>query len=105
MRLAFHSQQRERSPAGLNMNRIDPLSINIDGLVKSRHSCHCERPARHLPAISCASGAGRRVQSNLLQYNYLNLRACFVVEFILSIAEGLLAMTGEKTFYEFVKID
>jgi len=26
------------------------------------------------------------------------------VEFILSIAEGLLAMTGEKTFYEFIKI-
>jgi len=27
------------------------------------------------------------------------------VEFILSIAEGLLAMTGEKTFYEFVKVE
>jgi len=26
------------------------------------------------------------------------------VEFILSIAEGLLAMTGEKTFYELIKI-
>jgi len=26
------------------------------------------------------------------------------VEFILSIAEGLLAMTGEKTFYDFVKV-
>jgi len=26
------------------------------------------------------------------------------VEFILSIAEGLLAMTGEKTFYDFVRI-
>jgi len=33
----------------------------------------------------------------------LNLRDCFVVEFILSIVEGPLAMTGEKTFYEFVK--
>jgi len=33
----------------------------IDEFVKSQHRCHCERPARHLPAISCASGAGRRV--------------------------------------------
>jgi len=27
------------------------------------------------------------------------------VEFILSITEGLLAMIGEKTFYEFVNVD
>jgi len=26
------------------------------------------------------------------------------VEFILSIVDGLLAMTGEKTFYEFIKV-
>jgi len=47
-------------------------------------------------------GAERR--GNLLQCKYLNLRDCFVVKFILSIAEGLLAMTGEKTFYDFVII-
>jgi len=35
----------------------------------------------------------------------LNLRDRFVVEFILSIADGLLAMTGEKTSYEVIKID
>jgi len=44
----------------------------------------------------------RAKRSNLLQCKYLNLRDCFVVEFILSIAEGLLAMTGEKAFYDFV---
>jgi len=36
--------------------------MKFDEFAKSQHRCHCERPARHLPAISCASGAGRRVR-------------------------------------------
>jgi hypothetical protein len=38
----------------------------------------------------------RAKRSNLLQCNYLNLRDYFVAP--------LLAMTGEKTFYEFINI-
>jgi len=58
--------------------------------------------ASGLPAMRVRKA--RRERSNLLQYKYMNLRDRFVVEFILSIVEGPLAMTGEKTFYEFVKI-
>ena len=47
----------------------------------------------------------RAKRSNLLQSNYLNLVDCFVAEFVLRKVEGLLAMTGERPFYEFIDFD
>jgi len=84
----------------------NPYFFKFDGFIKSQ-----KNPS---PLIGEGWGEGeskkstlvslRAKRSNLLQGNYLNLRDCFVVEFTLSIAEGVLAMTGEKTFYELIKI-
>jgi len=78
--------------------------VNI-GVTASDLPATCP-PSAALQALEggCESARrGGRERSNLLQCTYLNLRDCFVVEFILSIAEGLLAMTAEKTFYELIK--
>jgi hypothetical protein len=71
---------------------LDCGILKVDLLVKSLSSCHCD-----LPAIASRSGeAGGAQRSNLYQSKSLKSWDCFVTSF--------LAMTGDRTFYETIKV-